>query len=40
MCGRVNETLQAQATVTLFKKKYMMGKYRYTHGGFENYHIF
>lgn len=40
MCGRVNETLQAQATVTLFKKKYMLGKYRYTHGGFENYHIF
>lgn len=40
MCDRVDETLQAQADITLFKKKQMIGKYTYTHGGFENHHIF
>lgn len=40
MCGTVNETLQAEAIVTLKKKKQQIGKWKYTHGGFENNGIF
>ncbi len=40
MSGRVNETLEAEANVTLKKKNILIGKWKFTHGGFENNGIF
>ena len=40
MNGRVNETLEAEANVTLKKKNILIGKWNFTHGGFENNGIF
>ena len=40
MSGRVNETLEAETNVTLKKKNILIGKWKFTHGGFENNGIF
>ena len=40
MSGRVNETLEATAFVTLKKKSLSIGTWKFTYGGFENNGIF